>query len=178
MRKSLVLVASAIMLALTMVSCVKYEFISYPTEFHRDDRGVYRLYFTTDDPKSITVHSQNDVKRISTCKVGDTVTVFLPVKTPGVYIYKSTFKWTSDNENFASRTIDETTDPCSEKLPPMYTFKAPDVPGTYNVYFRATFHYSAAAEDGFTTTVGFPSSSGNHGYLDKSSVNGTLRVVE
>ena len=175
MRKSFALVASAIVLALTMVSCVKKEYISYPTEFHRDGSGSYRLYFTTDDPKSITVHNQNNVKRVSRCKVGDSVTVFLPVKTPGVYIYRSTFKWTSDNENFVSQTIVEEKDPCSEKVPPMYSFKAPDVPGTYTVYFRATFNYSASAENG-ALYGGFPTSSGVHGYEDKSSVNGKLIV--
>ena len=175
MRKSFAFVVLAIMLALTMASCVKNEYISYPTEFYRDGSGNYRLYFTTDDPKSITVHNQNAVKRISRCKAGDSVTVFLPVVTPGIYIYKSTFKWTSDNENFVSRTIVEEKDPCSKKFPPMYSFKAPDVPGTYNVYFRATFNYSAQAENG-TILGGFPSSSGIHGYEDKSSVKGVLEV--
>lgn len=175
MRKSFAFVVSAIMLALTMVSCVKKEYISYPTEFYHDEDGNYRLYFTTADSKSITVYNQSNVKRISRCKTGDSVTVFLPVTTPGIYIYKSTFKWTSDNENFVSQTIEEVKDPCSKKFPPMYSFKAPDVPGTYNVYFRATFNYSAQAENG-TLFGGFPTSSGIHGYEDKSSVKGVLEV--
>ena len=52
------------------------------------------LYFTDDDPKSLTVHTQNDAHRITTCKPGGKVTVFLPVMKPGEYIYKTTNKWT------------------------------------------------------------------------------------
>lgn len=143
------------------------------------------LYFTDADPKSLTVNTQNDVNRISTCNAGDSVTVFLPVIKSGEHIYNTTYKWTlarrSGSETVAAKDIDDDKDPCSKNVPPMWTFPAPTEPGEYVVYFRAVYSYSAMAPDGSGTIKGgFPTLSGGHGYEDtnggKSSVYGVLRV--
>lgn len=145
------------------------------------------LYFTDDDPKSLTVHTQNDAHRITTCKPGGKVTVFLPVMKPGEYIYKTTNKWTCALYSDPNKTkvdgkdIVDDKDPCSNNVPPMWTFDAPTEPGDYVIYFRAVYSYSAMAPNGSSAIKGeFPANSGSHGYEDtsggKSSVYGVLKV--
>lgn len=145
------------------------------------------LYFTDADHQSLTVHTQNDVNRIYTCNAGDKVTVFLPVYIPGEYIYETTYKWSyalysdPNKTKLGGKDIADDKDPCSKKVPPMWTFEAPAEPGEYVMYFRAVYSYSAMAPNGSGAIKGeFPANSGSHGYENgnggKSSVYGILRV--
>ena len=148
------------------------------------------LYFTNSDPKLLTGHTQGDetiIKRITTCKPGEKVTVFLPIEIPGKYIYKTTYKWSyalysdPNKTKLGGKEIVDDIDPCSEKVPPMWTFDAPTEPGDYVVYFRAVYSYAALAPNGSSAIKGeFPANSGSHGYEDtsegKSSVYGILKV--
>lgn len=178
MRKSFLLMAMTIGVALMAVSCAPEPIYSYPPEYYRSESG-YKLYFTTDDSETLTVNNQNNVKRITQCKAGDTITVFLPVITPGIRLYRTEYRWTSNSEKLGPVTIKDDKDPCSEKYPPKWTFVAPDSVGSYTIYFRATYGYSGSAPDGSLSQYGgFPTNSGIHGYEDKSSVNGILKVIE
>ena len=119
--------------------------------------------------------TQDKVKTVRTCKMGDTVTVFLPTIYTGAYITKATYKWTSSSAKIGSKTIEQVA-PCKQNvLPPKWTFVAPDSVGEYAVFFRASYEYSAATENG-TIFGGYPTSSGIHGYQDESSVYGQLIV--
>lgn len=174
MRKSLVLIASAMMVsALTFVSCKKDVPLSYPPEYEKP------LRFTLEDAENVTWENQNQLVQnsVSSCNAGDSVTVFLPTTYTGSYIYKATYKWVLEVQG--GDVIDRKTfvqvSPCElTNLPPKWTFEAPKA-GTYNVYFRAIYNYSASTENG-AISGGYPTSSGLHGYEDKSSVSGILRV--
>ena len=176
------LVIFAVVVGFALHSCAPEPIYSNHPEFYGKN-----LYFTDANPQSLTVNTQNDVKRITTCNAGDVVTVFLPVINPGSNIYKTNYKWSyalySDpyKTKLGGEDVKEDKDPCSKERPPMWTFVAPAEPGEYIIYFRAEFYYSALAPDGSGTIKGgYPAKSGNHGYEDenggKSSVYGKLKV--
>lgn len=152
-----------------LASCHRELPVSYPPEYEKP------LLFTLDDPQSLVFSTQDKVKTVRTCKMGDTVTVFLPTIYTGAYITKATYKWTSSSAKIGSKTIEQVA-PCKQNvLPPKWTFVAPDSVGEYAVFFRASYEYSAATENG-TIFGGYPTSSGIHGYQDESSVYGQLIV--
>ena len=152
-----------------LASCHRELPISYPPEYEKP------LLFTLDNPQSLVFNTQDKVKTVMSCKMGDTVTVFLPTTYTGAYITKATYKWTSNSVKIPSATIEQVA-PCKQNvLPPRRTFVAPDSVGEYIIFFRASSNYSAATENG-TIYGGYPTSSGIHGYQDESSVYGRLIV--
>ena len=171
MRRLFVMMISAVVAGMTFVSCQQDLPISRPPQF------IKPLMFTLDDPKTVVFNNQNNIKEVTSCKVGDTVTVYLRTEYTGTYIYKTVYEWTSSSDLLGTKTINQIA-PCElDSLPPKWTFVAPDVPGEYNIFFRASFKYSAQTEKG--EIYGFyPASSGAHGYLGESSVYGTLIVEQ
>ena len=181
MRKIISLSIIAV-LGWVMYSCAPDPVYSKHPEYHGK-----ALYFTDTDPQSLTLSTQNDVKRVATCNAGDKLTVFLPVYMPGEYIYKAVYKWSCALKSDPSKIVlssgelvDEK-DPCSKSVPPMWTFETPTEPGQYVMYFRVVYSYSATAPDGSGAIKGeFPANSGSHGYADtdggKSSVYGYFTV--
>ena len=176
MRKT-ILLSFAVIIGLALHSCAPEPVYSRQPEYHGKT-----LFFTDADPQSLTLNTQNDVKRLSACNAGDEVTVFLPVYKPGEYIYKTTYKWSyalksNPNKKLGGRDIVDDRDPCSKSVPPMWTFNAPSEPGEYYVFFRAVYSYYGKAPDGSDAIYGsYPTTSGPHGYEDKSSVYGVLVV--
>ena len=175
MRRLFVMMISEVVVGVAFVSCQQEPVISRPPKFEKP------LLFTLDDPKTIVFNNQIDINVVTSCKVGDTVTVDLPTTYTGTYIYKTVYEWTSNSDLLGSKTIKQIA-PCEkDSLPPKWTFVAPQVPGEYEVYFKASFSYSAQTENGQIFGY-YPLHSGNHGYEDegkgKSSVFGILTVVE
>lgn len=176
MRKTFFLSIIAIM-GLVMHSCAPDPVYSYPPEFKKP------LLFTLDDPKSIVFNNQNNIETVTSCKPGDSITVYLPTAYTGVNIYKTIYQWTSKEGLLGSKTITQIA-PCElGSLPPKWTFKAPLTPGRYEVYFRASFYYSAQTEQGFLSGSYPPNNvivqNGTHIQEDReSSVSGTLIVME
>ncbi len=170
MRKAIFLSIIAV-IGLFLHSCAPDPVYSYPPEFKKP------LLFTLDNPKSIVFNNQNNIETVAYCKPGDSITVYLPTAYTGVNIYKSIYQWTSKDALLGSKTITQIA-PCElDSLPPKWTFVAPQVPGRYEVYFRASFYYSAQTEAG-TIYGGYPTNSGVNGYQGASSVSGTLIVKE
>lgn len=170
MRKAIFLSIIAV-IGLFLHSCAPDPVYSYPPEFKKP------LLFTLDNPKSIVFNNQNNIETVAYCKPGDSITVYLPTAYTGVNIYKSIYQWTSKEALLGSKTITQIA-PCElDSLPPKWTFVAPQVPGRYEVYFRASFYYSAQTEAG-TIYGGYPTNSGVNGYQGASSVSGTLIVKE
>lgn len=170
MRKAIFLSIIAV-IGLFLHSCAPDPVYSYPPEFKKP------LLFTLDNPKSIVFNNQNNIETVDYCKPGDSITVYLPTAYTGVNIYKSIYQWTSKDALLGSKTITQIA-PCElDSLPPKWTFVAPQVPGRYEVYFRASFYYSAQTEAG-TIYGGYPTNSGVNGYQGASSVSGTLIVKE
>lgn len=159
---------SLIALGFIFGSCTPDVVYSYPPEYEKP------LLFTLDAPSTITLSNQSNVSTTKYCNVGDSVTVFLPVTYTGSYITKATYSWTSDSEKLGSETIVQIA-PHKQMTPPMWRFVAPDSAGTYKVFFRASYSYSAQTEDGAIFGE-YPSGSGAHGYQDGSSVYGELVV--
>ena len=161
--------ATLAMIGLALHSCAPDPIYSYPPEYKTP------LLFTLDKPETVTWENQDKVKTVDCCNAGDSVTVFLPTTYTGAYLYRATYKWTSDSELLPSEIIIKS-DPCNTSaLPPKRTFVAPSEPGRYVVYFRAIYECSGATESG-ATSLGYPTISGIHGYEDKSSVYGVLYV--
>ena len=182
MRNKSILLAVLAVIGLALHSCAPDPVYSKHPEYHGKT-----LYFTDADPQSLTLNTQNEVNRVFTCNAGDTLTVFLPVYAPGEYIYRTTYKWSyalytdPTKTKLGGKDIIDDKDPCSKRVPPMWTFEAPTEPGQYIVYFRAVYSYSAMAPDGSSVIKGeFPANSGSHGYEDtkggKSTVFGVLTV--
>ena len=170
MRKSLLLLIISVV-ALVLKSCAPDPVYSYPPEFKKP------LLFTLDDPNSVVFNNQNNLETVTFCKPGDIVTVYLPTEFTGVNIYKTIYEWTSNSDLLEPKTITQIA-PCKQdSLPPKWTFVAPRIPGRYEVYFRASFFYSAQTEKG-EIYGGYPASSGVHGYQGASSVSATLIVKE
>lgn len=170
MRKAIFLSIIAV-IGLFLHSCAPDPVYSYPPEFKKP------LLFTLDNPRSIVFNNQNNIETVAYCKPGDSITVYLPTAYTGVNIYKSIYQWTSKEALLGSKTITQIA-PCElDSLPPKWTFVAPQVPGRYEVYFRASFYYSAQTEAG-TIYGGYPTNSGVNGYQGASSVSGTLIVKE
>lgn len=170
MRKAIFLSIIAV-IGLFLHSCAPDPVYSYPPEFKKP------LLFTLDNPKSIVFNNQNNIETVAYCRPGDSITVYLPTAYTGVNIYKSIYQWTSKDALLGSKTITQIA-PCElDSLPPKWTFVAPQVPGRYEVYFRASFYYSAQTEAG-TIYGGYPTNSGVNGYQGASSVSGTLIVKE
>ena len=173
MRRLFLAMISVVVAGVTFVSCQQELAVSRPPKFEKP------LLFTLDDPKTIVFNNQNDINVVTSCKVGDTVTVYLPTTYTGTDIYQTTYKWTTNSSLLGPRTISQIA-PCElDSLPPKWTFVAPQVPGEYEVYFKASFSYSAQTEKG-EIFGSYPVYSGGHGYEDdvngKSSVYGILTV--
>lgn len=177
MRKTIFLSIIAIM-GLVMHSCAPDPVYSYPPEFKKP------LLFTLDDPKSIVFNNQNNIETVTSCKPGDSITVYLPTAYTGVNIYKTIYRWTSKDGLLGSDTTITQIAPCElDSLPPKRTFKAPLTPGRYEVYFRASFYYSGQTEQGFWSESYPPNNviiqNGMHIQEDReSSVYGILIVTE
>ncbi len=164
-----ILLAAVAAVGLALHSCTPDPVYSYPPEYKKP------LLFTLDKPETVTFSNQNNIKNVKECRAGDSVTVYLPTAYTGAYIYKATYKWTSSSDKLGPKSIVQVS-PCDETaLPPKWTFEAPDSAGTYTIYFRASYNYSASTESG-AIYGGYPTSSGTHGYEDKSSVYGVLTV--
>ena len=177
-------------IACSLALCSLYSCAPDPVYSRHPEYHGKNLYFTDANPQSLTLETQGDtkvIKRIKICSPGQQVTVFLPVYIPGEYIYKTTYKWSyalysdPNKTKLGGKDVVDEMDPCSKKVPPMWTFEAPTEPGEYVMYFRAVYSYSAMAPNGSSAIKGeFPANSGSHGYEDtsegKSSVYGILRV--
>lgn len=169
MRNKSIFLTALVVVGLALHSCAPDPVYSYPPEYKKP------LLFTLDKPETVTFSNQNNIRNVKECSAGDSVTVYLPTAYTGAYIYKATYKWTSNSDKLGSKTIVQIA-PCDESvLPPKWTFEAPDSAGRYEIYFRASYNYSASTESG-AIYGGYPTSSGSHGYEDKSSVYGVLTV--
>lgn len=168
MRTKSILLTALAMIGLALHSCAPDPVYSYPPEYKKP------LLFTLDKPETVTFSNQNNIKNVKECRAGDSVTVYLPTSYTGAYIYKATYKWTSNSDKLGDKTIVQIA-PCDETaLPPKWTFVAPES-GRYEIYFKASYNYSASTESG-SIYGGYPTSSGIHGYEDKSSVYGVIEV--
>lgn len=107
------------------------------------------LRFTTESPSKITLDSQSEFGKNSICDAGDSVTVFMQVKYPGDYITKADYRWRLyvGSDSVVVMTIPVIA-PHKQNTPPMWTFKAPNESGKYNVSFKAEYDYSAQTETG------------------------------
>ena len=152
-------------------ACAPDPIYSYPPEYEHEVR------LTQDDPKTLTLDNQSNITYVYDCQSGDSVTAFIRVSYTGAYITKAVYSWSL--RDASGNTVDKATitqiAPHKQSTLPMWRFEAPSEAGTYNVHFRASYSYSAQAENG-TLFGGFPTSSGIHGYEDKSSVKGVLEV--
>ena len=158
MKHKLVLLLSVIALGCTLSACAPDPIYSYPPEYEREVR------LTKDDPKTITLNSQDRVGFISSCQSGDSVTALIRVTYTGAYITRAVYSWAL--KDASGNTIEQTKitqiAPHEQSTPPMWSFEVPAEAGTYYVHFRADYSYSAQAENG-TLFGGFPSSSNYEG---------------
>lgn len=158
MKYKSVLLLLAVALGVALSSCAPDPVYSYPPEYEK-------LKLTKDDPKSITLPTQNEVDFISSCQAGDSVSVFMFVVTPGTYITEATYYWSlrkkGNGEPIERKTYSQLA-PEKEMAPPMWTFAAPKEKGTYEVHFRAEFDYSASLEEG-NFFGGYPTSANYEG---------------
>lgn len=108
-----------------------------------------KLKFTTDAPSSITLDRQSAVNTSSVCSAGDSVTVFMQTAYAGSYITEAEYIWKLKvtNDSVASKTV-RVIAPHKKNTPPMWTFKAPSISGTYAVTFEANYDYSAQTASG------------------------------
>lgn len=167
MRKTIFLSIIAI-IGLALHSCAPDPVYSYPPEYES------RVRFTQDDPKTITLDNQANIRFVSSCNVGDSVTALIRVTYAGDNITSATYYWTlkdASGKTIEERSIEQIA-PHKQKYLPMYTFPAFKDKGTYTVHFRAKFEYSAQAENG-TLFGGYPTSAN---YEGAATVKETLRV--
>ena len=155
MKKSFIFCALACLLA--FVACEKEAMLNEAPEYY----GT--LTFTKDKPATITLENQNKVHRIYSCQRGDSVTVFMPVLQPGAYITKAVYYWSvkgADGEDLSKGEHTQIA-PHKHTCPPMWTFRAPGEPGTYDVHFRAEFDFYAQGSlfGGYPTSVTYEGAS-------------------
>ena len=135
-KKSFFRVCAGIVMGLMFASCQ-----------HDRPEGKYRDYgslqFIKDAPYTILLESQDEVNTISSCKVGDSITVFMQVGYTGAYIYYVDYVWELTIGDVVEKTIVGVVDPVNLPSPPMLTFKAPDAPGNYLMRFKANYKFSA-----------------------------------
>ena len=107
------------------------------------------LRFTQDPIEKITLANQQNIKISSVCDANDSVTVFMQVGYTGSYITCAKYKWRLyvSADNVLEHTVDVVA-PHKQKTPPMWTFKAPNQTGEYEVSFKAEYDYSAQTESG------------------------------
>lgn len=125
-----------VVMALALASC------------HREGpEGKYPEYgslqFTKDAPETILLEAQEDINTVSSCKAGDSITVFMQVGYTGAYIYYVDYIWELTVGDTVEKTIVGVVDPVNQPAPPMLTFKAPETPGNYLVKFKAKYKFSA-----------------------------------
>lgn len=101
------------------------------------------LKFTKDDPKNILFAAQNDINTISSCKAGDSLTVYMQIGYTGAYIYHADYVWELVVGDVSEKSIVGVVDPVNQSALPMWKFKAPDTPGNYLVKFNAEYKFSA-----------------------------------
>ena len=134
-------IALSLTALLGMVACQKPIYSEQP---------IYgTLRFTTDSPSKITLDSQGSFGPSRRCQAGDSVTVFMQVSYTGAYITEADYTWklrVSSDSTISD--IIKVVAPHKQNTPPMWTFKAPDTPGSYTVSFKAKYDYSAQTEVG------------------------------
>ena len=168
MRNKNVLLVIVLALSFAFYSCAPDSIYSYPPEYEKP------LRFTLDNPKTITLKNQSNVKTIRSCSRGDMVTVFLPVTYTGSYITSATYYWTvkgADGSTIDAKTYEQIA-PHEQTVPPMWSFAAPDSLGIYKVHFRAKYEASAQFENG-SPYSGYPTSSN---YEGASTISSELKV--
>lgn len=128
-------------LVLGMVSCHK-PILSEPPVYGN-------LRFTQDPIEEITLANQKNIGISSVCAPGDSVTVFMQTGYTGSYITCAKYKWRLyvSADSVLEHTV-EVVAPHKLSIPPMWTFKAPNIIGEYEVTFKAEYDYSAQTESG------------------------------
>lgn len=144
MRRRYLLMICFAMLGLAVISCQRMTFISEPPEY------VKPLVLTLAPAEEVTLVNQQSVSKVSSCRQGDSITVFMPTTYAGSNITEATYCWRLKDANKTDLVKNDTTviAPHKQPCPPKWTFKAPDVAGMYYVTFSAKYAYSASTEDG------------------------------
>ena len=135
-KNNILRVCVGLVMGLVLVSC------------HPDmPEGKYPEYgslkFTKDAPQNILLTAQDKVNTISSCRAGDSLTVFMQVAYTGANIYHAEYVWELIVGNMSEKLIVGVVDPVHQLAPPMWTFKAPDTPGNYLIKFKAKYKFSA-----------------------------------
>lgn len=158
MKHKLILLLSVIALGFTLTACAPDPIYSYLPEYAKP------LRFTLDNPETVTLVNQSNVNTVTSCNRGNLVTVFLPVTYTGSRITSATYYWAIKgvDGSVIKEESKEQIAPHKVKVPPMFTFTAPDSLGTYNVHFRARYEASAQFENG-TFYAGYPTNSSYEG---------------
>lgn len=168
MKYKHVLLISAIVLGFAFGACAPDPIYSYPPEYE----SVVR--YTLDNPQTITLNNQEDINFTSKCQSGDSITALIRVSYTGAYITKAVYYWSLKDAsgNIVQEKQIPQIAPHKQLGPPMWRFEAPTDAGTYKVHFRATYNYSAQAENG-TLFGGFPTSAV---YEGASTISSSLVV--
>ena len=168
MQKIILWMIATMVATLTLGSCAPDPIYSYPPKYEK------RVRFTLDDPKTILLDKQDAIDFVTSCQRGDSITALIRVEYTGSLITRADYYWTlkgEDGTKLWEKKIEQIA-PQKQHTPPMYTFKAPDSIGHYQVHFRAWYEYSASTEAG-ALYGGYPSSSN---YTGASTVQSTLTV--
>lgn len=168
MQKIILWMIATMVATLTLGSCAPDPIYSYPPKYEK------KVRFTLDDPKTILLDKQDAIDFVTSCQRGDSITALIRVEYTGSLITRADYYWTlkgEDGTKLWEEKIEQIA-PQKQHTPPMYTFKAPDSIGHYQVHFRAWYEYSASTEAG-ALYGGYPSSSN---YTGASTVQSTLTV--
>ena len=168
MQKMILWMIATMVATLTLGSCAPDPIYSYPPKYEK------KVRFTLDDPKTILLDKQDAIDFVTSCQRGDSITALIRVEYTGSLITRADYYWTlkgEDGTKLWEKKIEQIA-PQKQHTPPMYTFKAPDSIGHYQVHFRAWYEYSASTEAG-ALYGGYPSSSN---YTGASTVQSTLTV--
>ncbi len=168
MQKIILWMIATMVATLTLGSCAPDPIYSYPPKYEK------KVRFTLDDPKTILLDKQDAIDFVTSCQRGDSITALIRVEYTGSLITRADYYWTlkgEDGTKLWEKKIEQIA-PQKQHTPPMYTFKAPDSIGHYQVHFRAWYEYSASTEAG-ALYGGYPSSSN---YTGASTVQSTLTV--
>ena len=157
MKKKNSFVGCILVCLLAIVACEAEPMLNEAPEYY----GT--LKFTKDAPSTITLENQSNVKFISLCSRGDSVTVFMPVLQSGAYITSAIYYWSiknSDGEELSKSEMKQIA-PHKHPYPPMWTFRAPGEAGSYEVHFRASydFHAQGPLFGGYPTSVTYEGAS-------------------
>ena len=135
-RTVLLSIGMAVALLLGLVSCESKPIVGELPEYGN-------LKFTKAPRSTLLLDRQNDIPTLTQCEAGDSVTVFMQVAFVGAYIYNADYEWNLIAGDESQEAEISVVAPTKQTALPMWTFKAPEVPGRYAVTFKAHYDFSA-----------------------------------